>query len=283
MLAIASGKGGVGKSTVAVNLACALAQHGQRVGLIDADVWGFSVPRMLGLSGAPHGIDGLLFPAEIHGVKVISVGLFAEQQAPVLWRGPLLHKAMRQFIADVGGELDILICDLPPGTGDVPISIAAMLPTAGIVVVTTPQDSAREVAERAGRMAQRTHLRVAGVIENMSGFVCPCCGERSPIFGAGGGETLARALDTSLLAQIPLTPELRMAADSGTPLVVSTPDAPGARELISAAGGLRYLKDASERRPDSSPARQCCSESDTRTTAMARVVISSPSSTAVSV
>ncbi len=239
VIAIASGKGGVGKSTLAVNLACAMAQRGQRVGLIDADVWGFSVPRMLGITATPNAVDGLLFPAEAHGVKVMSVGLFAEQQTPVVWRGPLLHKAMRQFIADVHwGELDVLICDLPPGTGDVPISIGAMLPTAGVVVVTTPQDSVADVAERAGRMAQHAHLRVSGVIENMSSFVCPCCGEESPLFGTGGGEKLARALDAPLLAQVPFSPGVGASADSGTPLVLTDPDAPGSREIFHAADRL---------------------------------------------
>ena len=239
VIAIASGKGGVGKSTLAVNLACAIAQRGQRVGLIDADVWGFSVPRMLGITARPNAIDGLLFPAEGHGVKVMSVGLFAEPQTPVVWRGPLLHKAMRQFIAEVHwGELDVLICDLPPGTGDVPLSIGAMLPTAGVVVVTTPQDSVADVAERAGRMAQHAHLHVSGVIENMSAFVCPCCGEESPLFGTGGGEKLARALDAPLLARIPFSPGVRAAADGGTPLVLSDPDAPGSREIFLAADRL---------------------------------------------
>jgi len=246
VLAVASGKGGVGKSTIAVNLACALAGAGKRVGLLDADVWGFSVPRMLGIEAAPVAFDGMLFPAQAHGVKVVSVGLFAGQREPVVWRGPLLHKTIRQFLAEVyWGELDVLLCDLPPGTGDVPMSLAAMLPDANVLVVTTPQESASSVAERAGRMAERASLRVAGVIENMTAFVCPCCGERTELFGAGGGERLAAELDVPLLASIPAMARLREGGDRGTPLVVSDPDAPVSVDLRRA--GERLLELAAPR------------------------------------
>ena len=242
VIAVASGKGGVGKSTVTVNLACALAAAGKRVGVLDADVWGFSVPRMLGVRAAPNGLNGVLFPVEAHGVKVMSVGLFAEQRAPVIWRGPLLHKTMWQFVADVQwGELDVLLCDLPPGTGDVPISLAAMLPGASVVVVTTPQEAAATVAERAGLMAERAQLRVAGVIENMASFVCPCCGEETEIFGAGGGEALAASLGVQLLARVPLTVALQAAGDAGVPLVVSDPGAPASQALAEAGERLLEL------------------------------------------
>ena len=239
VIAVASGKGGVGKSTVTVNLACALAAMGKRVGVVDADVWGFSVPRMLGASGAPVGFDGMLFPLEAHGVKVVSVGLFADERTPIVWRGPMLHKAMEQFLADVyWGELDFLLCDLPPGTGDVPISLAAMLPDASVVVVTTPQEAARTVAERAGRMAVQARLRIVGVIENMASFVCPCCGSETLIFGEGGGETVAEALDAPLLARIPIAVGLREAGDIGVPLVVADPEAVASRALFEAAERL---------------------------------------------
>lgn len=239
VIMVASGKGGVGKSTVAANLACAMAARGRRVGLLDADVWGFSIPQMLGVRVEPVAFDGLLFPAQAYGVKLVSVGLFAKQGTPVTWRGPLLHKAMRQFLDDVfWGDLDVLVCDLPPGTGDVPISLAAMLPTARAVIVTTPQDSARLVAERAGHMAMRAKLDVAGVIENMASFVCSACGGEMDVFGTGGGQQLADALATPLLARVPLSLELRIGADDGVPLVVSDPAAPASVALFDAAEQL---------------------------------------------
>ena len=236
VIAVASGKGGVGKSSVTVNLACALAAEGHRVGILDADVWGFSIPRMIGVSGKPVGFNDMILPHESHGVKVISMGFFVPEETPVIWRGPMLHKAIEQFLGDVyWGDLDFLLCDLPPGTGDVSISLASFLPGASMLVVTTPQEAARKVAERAGKMAERTNLRPLGVIENMSWYVCPHCGEREAIFGTGGGQEAADTLGVPLMAQIPLMPSLREGGDTGTPLVISDPDAPAAEALREAA------------------------------------------------
>ncbi len=239
VIAVASGKGGVGKSTVTVNLACALAAQGHRVGVLDADVWGFSVPRMIGVSGKPVGFNDMILPLESHGVKVISMGFFVPEETPVIWRGPMLHKAIEQFLGDVyWGDLDFLLCDLPPGTGDVSISLASFLPGAAMLVVTTPQEAARKVAERAGKMAERTNLRPLGVIENMSWYVCPHCGEREDIFGTGGGREAADTLGVPLMAQIPLMPALREGGDAGTPLVISDPDAPASEALLEAAAAV---------------------------------------------
>jgi ATP-binding protein involved in chromosome partitioning len=239
VIAVASGKGGVGKSSVTVNLAAALAAEGHRVGVVDVDVWGFSVPRMLGVAGKPVGFNGMIMPLEAHGVKVISMGFFVPEEQPVIWRGPMLHKAVNQFLGDVyWGDLDFLLADLPPGTGDVSISVAGFLPGAQMLVVTTPQEAARKVAERAGRMAEQTRLKVIGVIENMSYFVCSHCGERTSIFGEGGGRTAAETLGVPLLGQIPLMPEVREGGDSGTPIVVSDPDSPAGAALLEAARSL---------------------------------------------
>jgi ATP-binding protein involved in chromosome partitioning len=236
VIAVASGKGGVGKSSVTVNLACALAADGYRVGILDADVWGFSVPRMMGVSGQPVGFNEMILPLESHGVKVISMGFFVPEETPVIWRGPMLHKAIEQFLGDVyWGDLEFLLCDLPPGTGDVSISLASFLPGASMLVVTTPQEAARKVAERAGKMAERTQLRPIGVIENMSWFVCPHCGERERIFGEGGGQEAADTLGVPLLAQVPLVPDVRHGGDVGAPIVVTDPDSP-AGEALRAAG-----------------------------------------------
>jgi ATP-binding protein involved in chromosome partitioning len=242
VIAVASGKGGVGKSSVTVNLACALAAEGHRVGILDADVWGFSVPRMLGVSGKPVGFNDMILPLESYGVKVISMGFFVPEETPVIWRGPMLHKAIEQFLGDVyWGELDFLLCDLPPGTGDVSISLASFLPGASMLVVTTPQEAARKVAERAGKMAERTNLRPVGVIENMSWFVCPHCDERTLIFGEGGGGEAAETLGVPLLAQVPLMPTLRQGGDAGTPIVVYDPDAAASEALRGAARELARL------------------------------------------
>src|SRR3989440_5938315 len=239
VIAGASGKGGVGKSTVTANVASALAAEGHRVGVVDVDVWGFSIPRMMGVSGPPVGFNNMILPLESHGVKIISMGFFVSEETPVIWRGPMLHKAVQQFLGDVyWGDLDFLLADLPPGTGDVSISVAAFLPGAQMLVVTTPQDAARKVAERAGRMATQTRLRVCGVIENMSYFLCPHCGEKTSIFGERGGEEAAQTLGVPLLGEIPLMPEVREGGDRGTPIVVSDPDSPAGAALRHAAREL---------------------------------------------
>jgi len=240
IIAVASGKGGVGKSSVTVNLAVSLAADGYKVGVLDADVWGFSVPRMLGAEGKPVGFNDMILPLEAHGVKVISMGFFVPEDTPVIWRGPMLHKAIEQFLGDVyWGDLDFLLCDLPPGTGDVSISLASFIPGASMVVVTTPQDAAFTVAQRAGKMAERTNLRPIGVIENMSWFVCPHCGERELLFGEGGGQVAADTIGVPLLARVPLVPALRIGADTGVPIVLSDPASPAAVALREAAEAVR--------------------------------------------
>ena len=239
VIAIASGKGGVGKSTVTVNLAAALAKAGHKVGVLDADIWGYSIPRMMGASGQPVGFEGMILPLQAHGCKVISIGFFTDPDRSVIWRGPMLHRALQQFLADVyWGDLDFLLCDLPPGTGDIAISLAQMLPNADMVVVTTPQPAAQKVALRAGKATEQTGMTVAGVIENMAGFTDPTSGEVHDIFGAGGGEELAEALDTKVLGRIPIDPRLREGADAGVPLVLSDPDAPASKVLIEVADQL---------------------------------------------
>ena len=190
--AVASGKGGVGKSSVTVNLAAALAAAGQKVGVLDADIYGHSVPRMLGVTGTPTQVEQMIMPPVSHDVKVISIGMFTSGNAPVVWRGPMLHRAVQQFLGDVyWGDLDVLLMDLPPGTGDVAISVAQLLPGAELIVVTTPQLASSEVAERAGAISVQTHQRITGVIENMSALACPHCGEEVPVFGTGGGGAAA--------------------------------------------------------------------------------------------
>jgi ATP-binding protein involved in chromosome partitioning len=243
--AVASGKGGVGKSSVTVNLAVALAAAGQKVGVLDADIYGHSVPRMLGVTGRPTQVEQMMMPPSGHGVKVISIGMFTTGNSPVVWRGPMLHRAVQQFLADVyWGDLDVLLMDLPPGTGDVAISVAQLVPTAELLVVTTPQLASSEVAERAGAIAVQTHQRIAGVIENMSGLPCPHCGEMLDVFGTGGGHAVADALTritgahVPVLAQVPIDPRLRQGGDGGIPLVLSDPDAPAARQLAAVAEAL---------------------------------------------
>jgi ATP-binding protein involved in chromosome partitioning len=236
--AVASGKGGVGKSSVTVNLAAALAASGQKVGVVDADIYGHSVPRMLGVTGRPTPVENMIMPPSSHEVKVISIGMFTKGNTPVIWRGPMLHRAMQQFLADVyWGDLDVLLLDLPPGTGDIAISLAQLLPNAELVVVTTPQIAAAEVAERAGAIVTQTRQRIAGVIENMSYLVCAHCGERTEVFGSGGGETVAAALtkltgaQVPLLGQVPIDLRLREGGDAGVPLVLADPDSPASLEL----------------------------------------------------
>ena len=250
VIAVASGKGGVGKSSVTVNLAVALAAEGHRVGVLDADVWGFSVPRMMGVFGQPVGFNDMILPLEAHGVKVISMGFFVPEDTPVIWRGPMLHKAIEQFLGDVyWGDLDVLLVDLPPGTGDVSISLASFLPGAAMLVVTTPQEAARKVAERAGRMAERTNLRPIGVIENMSSFVCPHCGEETRIFGEGGGREAAETLGVPLMGEIPLVAAVREGGDAGTPIVVSDPDSPAGAALREAARKVAQVTRSKVGRP----------------------------------
>ena len=235
VLLIASGKGGVGKSSVTTNLAVALAQRGKSVAVVDADVWGFSIPKMLGIDRAPVVLDEMLLPPEAHGVRCISIGFFAEEDQPVIWRGPMLHKALEQFLTDVyWDEPDYLIVDLPPGTGDVSISLAQMLPGAEMYVVTTPQPAAQRVAQRAGFMAHKVNIKVRGVIENMSWFTGDD-GTRYELFGAGGGAALAETLSVPLIAQVPLVPALREGGDTGAPIVVSDPDGEAARLFAAMA------------------------------------------------
>jgi ATP-binding protein involved in chromosome partitioning len=225
VLLIASGKGGVGKSSVTTNLGVALAQRGRSVAIIDADVWGFSIPRMLGINRPPVIIDEMLVPPESYGVRCISMGFFVEDDQPVIWRGPMLHKALEQFLTDVfWDEPDFLVIDLPPGTGDIALSLSQFLPRAEVYVVTTPQPAAQRVAQRAGFMAEKVHLEVKGVIENMSWFEADD-GKRYELFGAGGGAELAERLEVPLLGQIPLVPELRAGGDAGRPIVAVDPDA----------------------------------------------------------
>ena len=224
VLLIASGKGGVGKSSVSANLAISLANRGKSVGIVDADVWGFSIPRMLGIDKPPTVIDDLLIPPRVHGVKAISMGFFAREDQPVIWRGPMLHKALEQFLTDVfWDDLDYLLIDLPPGTGDIALSLAQFLPRSELYVVTTPQPAAQKVAQRAAYMAKNVNLEVKGVIENMSWFTGDD-DKRYYIFGNGGGEDLANRLEVPLLGQIPLVQELREGSDSGKPLAATKPD-----------------------------------------------------------
>ena len=224
VLLIASGKGGVGKSSVSANLAISLANRGKSVGIFDADVWGFSIPRMLGIDKPPTVIDDLLIPPCVHGVKAISMGFFAREDQPVIWRGPMLHKALEQFLTDVfWDDLDYLLIDLPPGTGDIALSLAQFLPRSELYVVTTPQPAAQKVAQRAAYMAKNVNLEVKGVIENMSWFTGDD-NKRYYIFGHGGGEDLANRLEVPLLGQIPLVQELREGSDSGKPLAATNPD-----------------------------------------------------------
>jgi ATP-binding protein involved in chromosome partitioning len=240
VLCIGSGKGGVGKSTLTANLAAALAAEGKRVGVLDADVWGYSIPRMYGLGSTRPAVSAArkIIPLDAHGVKVMSIGFFVEEDAAVVWRGPMLHKALTQFLQDVDwGVLDYLLVDLPPGTGDVSMTLARLLPQARFLIVTTPQPTAQKVARRSAQMAEKLSLEVAGVVENMSGFTTPA-GERFMIFGEGGGRELADELEVPLLGKVPLTMPLREQADDGLPLVLHDPDDAAAQAIRQVARGV---------------------------------------------
>jgi ATP-binding protein involved in chromosome partitioning len=237
--AVASGKGGVGKSTLTANLAVALTQQGKRVGILDADVWGYSIPQLFGVRRPPVALKGLMLPVEAHGVALMSVGFFVDDNEPVVWRGPMLHKAIEQFLGDVHwGELDTLLIDLPPGTGDVTISLLELVPDAAMLVVTTPQSAAHTVAERAGRMARNARMPVAGVVENMSTLVCGACSATTAVFGSGGGARLAEAIAAPLLGQVPLDLALREAGDLGVPAAVSSPESASVQAIHAVAAAL---------------------------------------------
>jgi ATP-binding protein involved in chromosome partitioning len=247
VVGVASGKGGVGKSSLTTNLAVAAARKGLRVGILDADVYGHSIPRLMGLMGQrPTAIDQMFIPLEAYGVKVVSMEMFKPERADaVAYRGPLLHRVLEQLLSDAyWGDLDLLLIDLPPGTGDLAISLGQLIPTSEIVVVTTPQIAAAEVAERAGRIAHQIHQRVVGVIENMSAFPCPHCKDEIALFGAGGGEETAARLsnlvgsDVALLGKVPFSTELRTGGDDGTPIVIAAPDSPSAQAIYAIAEKL---------------------------------------------
>lgn len=237
--AVASGKGGVGKSTVTANLAAALAATGKRIGVLDADVWGYSIPQLFGVRRTPVVLGEMMLPVPAHGVGIMSTGFFVDEHQPVVWRGPMLHKALQQFVTDTyWGQLDALLVDLPPGTGDATLSLLQLLPDTTLLAVTTPQTTARVVAARVARMAAETGVPLAGVIENMSAAVCGSCGEQTSIFGSGGGAILAQEAGAPLLGQVPLDLELREAGDAGVPVVVAAPDSAAARELTRIAQTL---------------------------------------------
>ena len=246
IIAVASGKGGVGKSSMTVNLATAMAAQGLTVGIVDADIYGHSVPGLMGSDDkGPTLVDEMLMPPIAHGVRHISVGQFVEGNAPVVWRGPMLTRAIQQFLADVyWGDLDVLFMDLPPGTGDVAITVAQLVPNAELLIVTTPQAAAAEVAERAGTIAQQTDQKIAGVVENMSGMTMPD-GTVVNVFGEGGGEQVAERLtqltdsDVELLGSVPLDPNLRESGDSGTPVVISDPESPAAKAVLAIVDKLK--------------------------------------------
>ena len=251
VFAVASGKGGVGKSSMTVNLAAALVQKGFKVGIVDADIYGHSVPNLLGCTNGPTVLDDeMLLPPISHGIKHISIGQFVEGNAPVVWRGPMLHRALQQFLADVfWGDLDVLLLDLPPGTGDVALSVAQLIPNAELLIVTTPQAAAAEVAERAGSISQQTRQRVAGVIENMGAMVMPD-GSTMDVFGSGGGQIVADRLgvilghEVPLLASVPLDPTLRSGGDAGTPIVLDSPESPAAQQIQAVADKLAIRSDS---------------------------------------
>ena len=241
--AVASGKGGVGKSSIAANLAVALAQQGKRVGLLDADVWGYSVPQLFGVQHSPIAMYDTMLPVQAHGVSLMSLGFLVEDGTPIVWRGPMLHKALTQFVNDVHwGELDVLLLDLPPGTGDVTLSVLELLPEACLLVVTTPQQAARTVASRVGVMARDVHMPIAGVVENMSELICARCGDHTPLFGSGGGQQLADELEVPLLGHVPLDAALRRAGDEGVPVVIGEPTSASAIALTAVGSALRPVR-----------------------------------------
>lgn len=241
--AVASGKGGVGKSSLTANLAVALSQQGQRVGVLDADVWGYSIPQLFGIRRPPVALKGLMLPVEAHGVALMSVGFFVDEEEPVVWRGPMLHKAIEQFLADVHwGELDTLLIDLPPGTGDVTMTLLDLLPDAQLLAVTTPQLAAQTVATRVGTMARNARMPIAGVVENMSTLVCSSCAHPTPLFGEGGGALLSEAISAPLLGSIPLDLPLRTAGDLGVPAMIGTPGAASALAIRRIASELPVVR-----------------------------------------
>ncbi|HEY3381091.1 MAG TPA: Mrp/NBP35 family ATP-binding protein [Vicinamibacterales bacterium] len=251
IVAIGAGKGGVGKTTLAVNLAVALAKLGSRVGMIDGDIYGPNVPMMLGIQGQLMAEDEKILPAEKHGIKVVSMGFLTNDDAPVIWRGPMLHSVVKQFFHEVKwGELDYLIIDMPPGTGDVALSLSQTVPVAGAIVVTTPQEVSLADSRRAVRMYEKLNIPVLGIIENMSYFVCPNCEHESDIFGRGGGERTAEAMNVPFLGRIPIYEPIRRGGDAGQPLVIAEPDAPATRAFMSAAEQLAaQVSIASYRKP----------------------------------
>ncbi|MBV9895572.1 MAG: Mrp/NBP35 family ATP-binding protein [Chloroflexi bacterium] len=239
VIAVASGKGGVGKSTTSVNLAVALSQSGAKVGLLDADIYGPNVPLMMGIKEKPDvtGTQGSIEPIVRFGIKLVSIGFFLDESKPVIWRGPMVHGAIQQFLRDFDwGDLDYLVIDLPPGTGDAPLSLSQLIPLSGVVIVTTPQDVALQDVAKGMAMFKQLEVPVIGVIENMSYFVCPNCSEKHELFGRGGGERIAKSFDVPFLGQIPLQPNVRLGGDQGQPVVIADPDSPAAKALNSVAG-----------------------------------------------
>ncbi|MBI2756296.1 MAG: Mrp/NBP35 family ATP-binding protein [Chloroflexi bacterium] len=241
VIAVASGKGGVGKSTTSVNLAMALSQTGATVGLLDGDIYGPNLPLMMGLREKPEvtGVEGKIDPVMRYGVKLMSIGFFLDEKKPVIWRGPMVHGALQQFLRDVDwGELDYLVVDLPPGTGDAPLSLAQLIPLSGAVIVTTPQDVAIQDVQKGVAMFKQLEVPIIGVIENMSYFVCPGCNERHELFGRGGGERVAKMFDLPFLGQVPLQPNVRSGGDEGTPIVMADPDSAAAQGFKGVAGAV---------------------------------------------
>src|ERR687888_264907 len=243
-VAVSSGKGGVGKSTVAVNLALALRGHGVQVGIIDSDVYGPDIPLMLGSKGRPGMFDNRIIPVEAHGLKMMSIGLLVSDREPLVWRGPMIHSFIQQMLRDVlWGPLDYLVFDMPPGTGDAQLSLSQVIPLSGVVMVTTPQDVALLDVRKAIGMFQRLNVPVLGIVENMSYFVCPHCGERTSIFGHTGGERIAAEYGVPLLARIPLDPETRIGGDEGSPIALRRPDSPQAKAFRDLARAVRSRLD----------------------------------------